>query len=324
MNLAIIGCGAIAEHAHLPATVGFDGIRVSTLIDTDLVRARSLAERYGVPQVAESLNQLSEQPDAAIVALPHHLHAEVAIAFLQRGIHVLVEKPMALSTAECDEMIGAANRGKAVLAVGMVRRFLPEFRLAQTVLDGGELGSIQSFEVEEGRIYDWKSATDSFLHRKTAGGGVLADLGVHVLDGLLGWLGEIRLVEYADDSYGGVEAEAEVRLAFGSSGIGSVELSRTRDLRNTTLIRGSKAALEVDLYLRRIALHVNGAATHLENSPGEFGHDIFRAQLADFVNAIRTGQPPTVDGSEGRRSVAMIENCYANRRLLEFPWVAPV
>jgi len=73
--------------------------------------------------------------------------------------------------------------------------------------------------------------------------------------------------------------------------------------------------LEVDLYLRRITLHADCAATDLETSPGKFGRDIFRAQLADFVNAIRTGQPPTVDGLEGRRAVAMIENCYANRRL---------
>ena len=227
---------------------------------------------------------------------------------------------MALSVNECDEMIDAARRASAVLAVGLVRRFLPEIQLAKTIIDSGVLGLICSFEVREGRIYDWKPSSDFFLKRKRAGGGVLVDSGVHVLDTMLFLLGELSVDHYADDSYGGVEAEVELRLAFGSSGTGFVELSRTRELSNTSLIHGADATLEIDLPRRRVTVRRGSSNTDLFNE-GALGYDIFGAQLADWIKAIRTRQPPSVGGEQGRRSIVLIEACYASRTLLQLPWV---
>jgi predicted dehydrogenase len=322
LNLAIIGCGAITELAHLPSAARLDQVRVSALVDTDLARAEALAKQYDVPQIAGDVLELPELPHAAIVALPHDLHAPVSLPLLRRGIHVFVEKPMALSVTECDEMIDAARRSTAVLAVGLVRRFLPEIRLAKTIIDSGVLGTIRSFEVREGRIYDWKPSSDFFLKRKRAGGGVLVDSGVHVLDTMLFLLGELSIDHYADDSYGGVEAEVELRLAFGSGGSGFVELSRTRELSNTSVIHGADATLEIDLPGRRVTLRRGSSNTDLFNEAA-LGYDMFDAQLADWMKAIRTGQPPSVGGEQGRKSVVLIESCYASRTLLQLPWVAP-
>jgi len=322
LRVAIIGCGAITEHAYLPAFAGLAGVCVTGLVDKNCARAKTLAAAHGIPQAAENVEKLRELPDAAIVALPHYLHAPISIELLQQGIHVLVEKPMAVSTAQCDAMIRAAANTGTRLAAGLVRRFLPEVRLAKEVIDSGRLGTIQSFDVQEGRIYDWPSTTEAPLRRDMAGGGVLIDLGVHVLDTLLYCLGECTVVEYADDSYGGVEAEAEMSLRLESGATGQVALSRTRDLRNTMLIRGANATLEVDLYLRNVALHVGTEVTGLTAKQDAWGGDVFRAQLADWVRAIRTGVEPAVPGTEGRRSVALIEACYARRKKLALPWVA--
>jgi predicted dehydrogenase len=321
LDLAIIGCGAITELAHLPCVARSERARLGALVDTDLARAQRLAKQYGVAEVARDVANLRGQPSAAIVALPHHLHASVSLNLLRRGIHVLVEKPMALSVRECDEMIHAARGSGAVLAVGLVRRFCPEIRRAKAMIESGVLGAIRGFEVREGRVYDWKPSSDFVLDRKRAGGGVLIEAGVHVLDTLLFLLGDLTVERYADDSYGGVEAEAELRLSF-PGGTGFVELSRTRELANTTLIRGTEADLEIDLHRRRLTLHRGGSATDVPFGKAPFEH-IFDVQLADWMDAIESGRQPSIGGVEGRRSMQLIERCYASRTLLELPWVAP-
>jgi predicted dehydrogenase len=322
LDLAIIGCGAITELAHLRCVARSERARPGALVDTDLMRAQRLAKQYGVPRIARDVMELPEPPRAAIVALPHHLHASASLALLRRGIHVLVEKPMALSLSECDEMIEAARDTGAVLAVGLVRRFCPEIQRAKAIVDSGALGTIRSLDAREGRAYDWKPSSDFVLKRRQAGGGVLIEAGVHVLDTLLFLLGDLSVARYADDSYGGVEAEAELRLAFGRGGSGFVELSRTRELRNTTLIHGTEASLEIDLYRRRVTLFRGGSKTDLPIEPCPF-EQIFDLQLADWLDAIESGRPPAIDGGEGRRSIELIESCYASRTLLELPWVAP-
>lgn len=230
---------------------------------------------------------------------------------------------MALSIADCDEMIHASTATDTVLSVGLVRRFLPEIRLAKKLLDAGIIGPLRSFDVREGRIYDWKSASDFFLKRSAAGGGVLTDAGVHVLDTLLYLLGSFEVTSYADDSYGGVEAEAEVKLALHNGAAGLIELSRTRNLRNKTRIEGGRAALELDLVARRVLLHREDSTVEVEWERERFGHDIFAAQLADWVDAIRYRRAPMVGGVQGRESTALLEACRAKRTLLRLPWVEP-
>ena len=123
LKLAVIGCGAIAQKVHLPVAVLSDQIEVTVLVDKFLPRARELADKYSVPAVADDYRDVIGQVDAVIVALPHHLHAPVTIDLLQHGIHTFVEKPMALTTSDCDKMIRMAGNAGAVLAVGLDCRF---------------------------------------------------------------------------------------------------------------------------------------------------------------------------------------------------------
>src|SRR5512134_121949 len=94
LRLAVVGCGAITTLHHLPAIALSDRVEAAALVDVDAARARTLAERFGVPEVADETGGLTGHVDAAIVALPNSLHAPVSIDLLRRGIHVLVEKPM--------------------------------------------------------------------------------------------------------------------------------------------------------------------------------------------------------------------------------------
>ena len=320
LELAIVGCGAITERAHLPAAVRLDGVRVAALVDARRERAEVLAEKWGVPRAVAALSELDLLPDAAIVALPHCLHAPVSLELLRQGVHVLVEKPMALTAAECDAMIRAAAEAGVRLAVGLVRRFHPVTRRVAEVLAGGVLGPLVSFDVREGRIFDWPATSDTLLRRATAGGGVLVDTGVHVLDLLLHWLGELEVLECREDGRGGVEAEAEVHLATAGGARGVVELSRTRALRNTIRIQGAQGTLEASFVTNEVTVRIGAAAARRETC--ESG-DVFGAQLADWVASIREGRPPAVPGTEGRRSVALIEACAARSRPFLQPWDSP-
>lgn len=329
LKLAVIGCGAVAEFVHLPVTALFDHVDVTVLVDKLLPRARKLADSYGVPVVADDYRQILGKVDAAIVALPHHLHAPVTIDLLQRGIHVLVEKPMALKTCECDEMIEAAGDVGTVLAVGLVRRFYESSQFVKQVLEQGLLGEIISFDLREGLVYGWNVASD-FMFRKEAGGGVLADTGAHALDMLLWWLGDYDSVEYYDDAMGGVEADCELYLQLQCGVSGVVELSRTRDLRNTFIIHGEHGILEVGtdfnplirLQIKDQDACLTGRITG-DGAADKDIRDVFRRQLDDFVDAILNHRKPFVTGQEGKRAVELIEACYVSRQLLKQPWMFP-
>lgn len=331
-RFAIIGCGAVTKLGHLPAVASSHMAMTTALVDKNVVRARQLAQQFKVPHVYDDYTQVFNQVDAAIVALPHYLHAPVSIDLLKRGIHVLVEKPMALNVAECDAMIEAAGQSGATLAVGIMRRFLPSCEFVKTLIGSGFLGKIDSFDIREGLVYSWPVASDFFFHKETAGGGVLMDTGAYTMDTVQYWFGNCKSLEYLDDNMGGVEANCEIHLEMESGIKGYVELSRTRDLRNTAIIRGERGKIEVSLQTSSISIYPNGLDTKVAGdvleaqtigAKGESLVDLLTAQLEDWVEAITDKRQPRVPGEEGRKSVALIEACYKNRKPLEFPWLSP-
>ena len=330
LRVAIVGCGAIAEGVHVPVAACSDRVEVAALVEKSLPRARKLAEKYGLPVVVDDYREVIGQVDAAIVSLPNYLHAPVTIDLLKRGIHVLVEKPMALTTSDCDRMIKAASDAGATLAVGLDCRFFASSQYVKQVVEDGLLGDILSFDLCQGIIYSWSVASGFIFRKEMAGGGVLTDIGVHSLDLLLWWLGECDSVEYYDDAMGGVEANCKVHLRMRRGVTGVVELSRTRNLRNSWIFFGERGTLEVGmgvnapirLKTRDADVMLAGHAVRGETVDKRI-HDAFRHQLDDFVDAIHSHREPFVSGREGKRAVELIEACYAVRQPLEQPWVFP-
>ena len=330
-TVAIVGCGAVTELRHLPALRRRQDCTIQALVDTAEERARKLASAYSVSSVFPDYQcLLAQKPELVIVALPNHLHARVCVDLLEAGIHVLVEKPMAMNVDECNLMIQAAERGRATLAVGMMRRFSHAGRFTRWAIESGLLGKISSFDIRDGGVFDWPLVSDFFFRREAAGGGVLIDTGVHTLDQMLWWLGGVDSFEYYDDSAGGVEAECELHLKLKNGSHGIVELSRTRNLRNTAIIRGEHAEIEVSLHKNALQLRYpdsplicKGLGAPLDRHlPAEQSQIDFIAALHDdFINAVRMQRAPEAPGSAGRQSVALIEACYLNRRELVLPWM---
>jgi len=184
IRLAIIGCGAIAEQGHLPGAMLAPEVEVAVLVDNDMGRAETLAARFGVGAARGGLDGIEKLADAAILCLPHHLHCPVALDLMQRGMHVLVEKPMALTVSECDQMIAAAEQAGVVLGVGLMRRYFRCALFLKQVLTSGTLGPVQRFRIEDGGVYAWPSASPFILSKAHSGGGVLMGNGSHVMDSL--------------------------------------------------------------------------------------------------------------------------------------------
>jgi predicted dehydrogenase len=322
---------------HLPAAAASDQIEIALLVDKDLSRAQALAEQYGVPAVANDYHDAVGQAQAAVVALPSHLHAPAALAMLRGGLHVLVEKPMGISAQQCADMIEAARQADRTLAVGLVRRFYDSSQLVRRILQDGWLGKVHSFDCREGTIYRWAIQTDSRFRKEISGGGVLIDLGVHVLDLMLWWMGGYRdepeALAYQDDARGGVEANCEIHLTLQSGVSGVIELSRTRDLRNTWIIRGERGALHIgidnDPVVRLVTrdgdLVLDGRALPAKADEAEQTtmRAVFGRQLDDFASSCLERRQPMTPGVDGRRVISLIEACYARRQPLEQPWMLP-
>lgn len=330
LRIAIVGCGAVTELSHLPAAALVQDITVTALVDKNRTRAQQLAERFGVQHALEDCQKLPELADGAILAVPHSLHAPMSIDLMSRGVHVLVEKPMAVTTDECDAMDAAARKAGVILAVGLVRRFLRPNSLVKYLLEHQILGPVESFDMEEGSVYNWPSASSFILRRESAGGGVLIGTGSHALDLALWWLGEPESLEYYDDNHGGIEAECRLEMVMRSKARATVILSRLRKLRNSTIIQCEKGQIEVwpfrsqiQVVLKepglRLVSEISLADEAARSQPSS--ESMMAAQLIDWHRAIAGRTPPLCNAAEGRRSVALIESCYAKRQAIQTPWM---
>jgi predicted dehydrogenase len=323
IRLAMIGCGRAAESLHLPSAALCAGFDTTVLVDADVGRAQALAEAYRVSEVRRRPSEVAGLADAAIVALPHHLHAPVTRELLEAGLHVLVEKPLALSAGECGELATLAGCKGLTLAVGMVRRRFPGARFVKQALESGLLGTVERVTVREGAPFSWQVASD-FTFRPETGGGALADSGVHVLDLLGWWFGEPTLDAYCDDAAGGVEAECDLELTLPGGIPATVELSRVRELENSVRIVASRGRLEAAIgFSGEIRLDL-GAEPLVGTARPERGYrnvrEIFIEQLEDFLEAIETGRPPLVGAREACLAVELMEECRVRREPLRLPW----
>lgn len=342
IRICIIGCGAISELYYGPALAELsltDGIEVSALFDPDIRRLTKLATLF--PNAAKTSNFdhiLEGKPHAAIVASPPRFHASQTIALLAAGIAVLCEKPMAATVIEANAMVAAAENSDLPLAVGLFRRFFPVSHMIRDIVKNERLGAVKSFEISEGGPFQWPAQSASFFQKSGSQGGVLADLGVHVLDLLIWWFGMPEEIEYEDDAMGGLEANCIVKLSFEGDVRGTVRLSRDSMLPNRTIIEcergwirckaastdklefgfpGAQYSLDGDLK----SVGVHGSKSE-RSVPAMTYHQSFAKQLLQFLSAVRGNEPVFIPASEGVLSLRVIEQCYGQRNLITMPWLS--
>jgi predicted dehydrogenase len=197
IRVVVVGAGRIVERVHLPVISSFPNITITALLDVDQERATQLARRFEIKRVCTTLDELCEtHPQIALVACPNYLHAQVATGLLESGIHVLVEKPMAISSSEAALMCDSAAHTTSELMVGFVNRFRPEVQSLKKNIEAGVLGDVKSIRCGWLRRNGIPGANTWFCRRAKAGGGALMDIGSHLID-LCVWFSGARAIKSA-------------------------------------------------------------------------------------------------------------------------------
>ena len=308
---------------YVPALKRLPEYSIEWFVDSNLNRARGLAKEYGHGEASENYKETIDTVDGAIVATPNYIHAEVSVDFLLRGRNVLCEKPIATNSREAQKIIAASEENGARLAVNMIRRKYDSYRAAKFLLKSGILGPIIQVTCEEGKIFDWHLSSSYMLDRKKAGGGILIDIGTHLLDGLQ-WIfdSNLELVSYEDDSHGGVEANCNADLAIQTRNERipcRMTLSRTRILSNKIILRGEKMSLEVRDENRGGVFLEDDRGYDLEPTESKSYDDVdfFKGQVSSFFG---NASNDCATGPDALRTLQLVETCYGNRREINYPW----
>ena len=343
LSAALVGCGKIGR-THAAALSTLPGSRLVACCDADGARAAAFAAEFGGAAFDSVGGMLkTAKPDVVVVATPHPLHAAPAVAALSRGVHVLVEKPLAATLADCDAMLAAADASGATLGVVSQRRYYEPVRRMRAAVDAGKLGrpALGLF-----LMYSWRSPEyyRSDPWRGTwagEGGGVLVNQSPHQFDLLQWFLGEPEEVTgyWANLNHPGVEIDdtAVAAVRFRGGGLGSVAASLSQDPGIYTKVHvhgsnGASVGVQTDTGASFVA-GVSGIADPPLNDvwtvPGEeellpnFRRDdaaafaavdgtthYHRLAVADFLRSVAAGGPAPVTGAEGRAVVALFRGIY--------------
>ena len=326
-KIAIVGCGAIVEQSYLPALRACVGVTCDMLVDPDRSRIEELAARYGIPRIAASLEDVPASVQGIVVAVPNNFHLEVVTDALRRGAHVLCEKPLGRSLAEIDTMVGVSTECARGLFAAMVCRRYPAVREAVKYRLSGIVGDLQEIDAAYGFPLDWPVQSLAYYDRAQSGGGALLDLGAHLIDALLYVVGDppFEVVSYADDAESGVDAEAEghVTLLLEHGRIEcTIRTSRLRQLSNALILRGANGTLEIPLSPAHPATFHAGKGVWPVSGHVGGSFQCFTDQLEDFGRAIREEPHELPAAASQRASIGLIEELYALRQPLTFPWDA--
>ena len=296
LRVAVIGVGHLGRH-HARLLAAIPGVELSAVVDTNRARAEEIAAASGTRAHTDYRDVLG-RVDAVTLAVPTELHTEVALPFLEAGVAVLVEKPMARSVAEADELIAAAARTGALLAVGHTERFNPAVLAART-----RLADPRFIEVHRLGTFPERSLDID----------VVFDLMIHDLDIVLSFVdSEVESIEAVGVPVltGRVDI-ANVRIRFVNGCIANLTASRiSRDRVRKIRFFQPEAYLSIDYAAQKLEVWRlvtgNGPAPSIQG--GEVpvqNQEPLKCELEDFVDAVVAGRRPLVPGEEGRRALAL-------------------
>lgn len=323
-TIAIVGCGAIAESFYLPAIARYpDVVERLVLVDSSEMRARKLASKFSVRRYCYDYREVLDHVDGAIVAVPHALHYSISMDFLTRGVHVLCEKPLAVSASEAREMVAQAGESGATLCVNNTRRLFPAYGKVRELLSDGIIGRPLSIKYVEGHDFSWPSASGFRFNARASRRGVLLDTGAHVLDAICWWLGEKpELVSCENDSFGGSEAVTSVKFEHNKC-CGEVKLSWLSKLQNSYRIVGTLGIIEsgIEDWQTVTVISSSGVERGIglkakERHYNDFAHRI----VENYLDVLSKGRKPLVPASDVIASIELIEECYRAATRMHMPW----
>ena len=301
VRFGVIGAGAIAQLAHLPVLSKMRGAELVALCDNDGPKARALADRFGVPDVFTDIDELLEfdELDAVVVATPNHLHEPHVLSALAAGLDVLCERPLALGAKGVERILAAAQRAGRKVIVANNHRFRSDVQALDRFLRGGELGKLQGVRTgwyqPRGSVEGWR------LRRDEAGGGVLLDHGLMLLD-LAFWLLDFpnvaRVTAHMERGRGANAVDEAMLITVGFDGGLTVTVDLNRAYVGTEErwwfeVLGARGSAR--LAPLRVVKELNGRPVDVSPSGASARESAFvqsyRAELAHFMSVLRGDSP---------------------------------
>ncbi len=283
----------------------------------DRERARAAAERMGAPKHYTSVDEIdTDAVDGVFVVTPNPLHAPLTIAAAQRGLHVVVEKPMAATRAECQAMIDAARSAGVVLAVAHCTEWSPPVMRARELIAAGAIGTViqatigASFNSSPGGHWRQTDSTEE-------GGGPLYDMGIHAIDVLQSLVGPVEYVAAFLDHHihhYAAEDTTSALLRFVSGAHGALQAHFNCRQNNFEII-GTSGRLWSNAWLGRdfagdLYLEQDGKQTEQALRPV----NVYVPQIEHVSQSIRTGTTPVISGERGLKNVALVQSAVESAR----------
>jgi predicted dehydrogenase len=331
IRVAIVGCGRISD-LHQLGYRGREDAKIVAVCDTNKANAKKKAREWGVDRIYTDYSQLLEDKQVEVVELltPHHLHCPMTIQAAQAGKHVSVQKPMALSAAEADQMIAAADKAGVTLRVYETFVFYAPAMRAKQIIEAGEIGEVRAIRmhVSTGTSdTSWKVPLSAWLWRfneKQCGGGPLVfDHGYHLfslgyylggpVEKVFAWIDQTPVKEA-----GGIvkiDAPAMIMFQFKAARCyGQLDIEHTPKMRiysdyyaddDRIEVIGEKGIIFINRYTTRtvdlpeLMLFKDGKTTPVPMDGVEW-HDSFIATTQDFIETLKTGAQPRLDGPTGK------------------------
>ena len=318
-RIAVIGLGSVAQLVHLPNLFKIKNAELTAVAEINRNRLHSVADKFNVKKRYNSYSDIlhNDDADAVIIATPTHLHKQMAIDCLNSGKDVLVEKPLARDSKEGKEIIECAKKNNRKLMVGMNLRYRPDSMLIRSLIDAGEIG--EPFYVKCGWVRKQSSSEKWFTKREEAGGGVILDLGINLIDLAL-WLADYpkalsvttknyhhRSRNLEDTSVSFIRCENDMLINIETSWTMAEE--KDTFFANIYGTKGSVGASPFKLIKVLDDEQIDLASTFLD-SPAEAFKKSYLNELKSFVGAIRGLNPVFSSGDEALQLITIAEAMY--------------
>lgn len=329
LRFGLIGCGRVAPR-HAESLQQLEHTELVAVADKRRSRAENFQNKYSAePYIDYHAMITRDDLDVITICTPSGLHAQMALDAIKAGKHVIVEKPIALSTADADKMIAAAAEANVKLCVILQNRFNPPMRDIYDVVKSGKIGKLLLGNACV-RWYRPQSYYEDDWHGTWAmDGGALMNQSIHHIDALQWLIGDVDTV-FAMTGTLAHDMEAEdtgvVVVRFKNGALGTIEGSTVTfpyNLEGSVAIFGERGSLKVGgtALNRKVIWKIDGELENekeivtgdLVDPPSVYGYS-HRLVIADMVDAIINDRQPKTGGSEGRRSLALVEAIYQSAR----------
>jgi glucose-fructose oxidoreductase len=327
IGYAIVGLGTYGLEIIIPQFANCAHSRLAAIVSGDPDKARRVAAEHGLPERSvysyETFDRIRDNPDVEIVyvCLPNSMHAEYTIRAARAGKHVLCEKPMAVSVAECEAMIAACRRANRKLMIGYRCHFEPFNLEAMRLARAGTVGKARYVRSEHGFVQ--RDPSRWRLKRALSGGGSLMDMGIYSLQAARYMTGEEPVAvtarestDRADPRFREVEDMIDWTLEFPSGAIASCQSMYSAN-QNHILFMGDKGRIELEPATRysgnRMWTGRDGREEEVTPPPGP-AKTQFAGQLDHMAECVVSGREPIVSGEEGLRDMRIVAAIYRSAR----------